>query len=160
IPHHNAFPLTDAASTKGHPTPDEFKRRDRDLRWADEDALSETNWRLVIRRWRIVSRLNFQGPETVIAEGIQSAPGPKVEQEIIPKEVKVRIELEPKKPYLAQVHIEFERDEILNKRREREEILLQSKNDKSELEELKKKTPAEAVTESIRLLEKRISDTK
>jgi hypothetical protein len=154
----NALSLTNSPNNKGHgPQPsDDFKPRDLSLRWADRKALEDTNWKLGIRRWRIVSRLQRSGPETVIAEGNQDKPALKVEQDIIPDEVRLKIEIDRMKLHLVHLHIEFDKYEIPKKRNERRALIDQDRKDRGRLAELKGTSEAE----EIQAIEARISENK
>jgi hypothetical protein len=94
---------------------DHFRKRHRDLIWADEkDALVGTKWKLGIRRWRIVNRLSKDGPEKVISAGPQGNRDVKEEvgDNISDGDVSLTIRISPEEREKIQVGLQFDSNRI------------------------------------------------
>jgi hypothetical protein len=143
----NAFDLTNKPEHEQfRPLLDDYKHRELSFPWADKDALAGTNWKLVIRGWKIVSRFDAAGPETVIAEAKNAENWlENVNEPIIPNEVMLKIAIDsPENPHLIKVRFDFHEEEIKNKKNEREttefeiqRLRRKEEKDQSEKESLK-----------------------
>jgi hypothetical protein len=93
---------------------DDYKARKLEFTWADNNALKGTMWKLGIRKWKVVSRLDKSVPQIVIAEG--SAEGTlasRLGSEIIEGQVRIEIEIAPESYHVIRVLITFNHEAIV-----------------------------------------------
>ena len=128
-----AFDLANKLKTKGYRPllSDDFKPRKFEYRWADKEALNGTNWKLGIRRWKLVARLNSSDHDIVVGQGDEKGTSDRRKEEIIPGEVALEIHLDSSpNRHLVQVALKFNQAEIIQRQRNRQKLL-------ADLEELR-----------------------
>ncbi len=120
---------------------DRLDPRIRTVTWTrNPEALTGTKWRLAIRRWKVVMtspddrllKREYESPP--ILGGPKDAAAPiKLEQDLIPGELKLRLTLDPDSPGTITVRVEPDRPRVLDGRTQRS----------SRREALEKETPGD-----------------
>jgi hypothetical protein len=116
---------------------DDLRPRRLPLAWCDEHSLAGTKWPLGILQWKVTSQIGG-GERRPIAAGGKSDPHQVVQAEIIRDESEIKLEIDAigNDPHLIHVTIEFNRDQVIRRRRKMQRLFqLRSASNRTEQEE-------------------------